>query len=84
MTEDAAVIENLELLRREWGHGYLIWFEAGLYCARRRDNTASCRRLKAEDLRAEIATDHRAYPVGVEIPSPRATAAHSCRSPARR
>ncbi len=65
MTEDAAVIENLELLRREWGHGYLIWYEAGLYCARRRDNAAACRRLKAEDLQAEIATDYLAYPVVV-------------------
>jgi hypothetical protein len=33
MTEDAPVIENLELLRREWGHHYLIRFEAGMYCA---------------------------------------------------
>jgi hypothetical protein len=63
VTEDAAVIENLELLRREWGHAYLIWYQLGLYCARRRGNAATCRRTRAEDLRAEIATDYRAYPV---------------------
>jgi len=65
VTEDVAMTENLELLRREWGHGYLIWFEAGLYCARRRDNAASCRRIKSEDLRGEIETDYRAHPVVV-------------------
>ena len=63
MTEDAAVTENLALLHREWGHAYLIWYQRGLYCARRRDNGATCRRTKVRDLRAEIGTDHRAYPV---------------------
>jgi hypothetical protein len=61
--EDAVVIENLELLRREWGHGYLVWFQTGLYCTCRRDNGAICRRPKAEDLRREIETDYRACPV---------------------
>jgi hypothetical protein len=61
--EDAAVIENLGLLRREWGHGYLIWYQAGLYCACRRDNAAICRRAKAEDLHREMDTDYRACPV---------------------
>jgi len=63
MTEDAAAIENLELLRREWGHAYLIWYQRGLYCACRRDNAATCRRTKAEDLRAEIDMDYIAHPV---------------------
>jgi hypothetical protein len=63
VTEDAAAIENLKLLRREWGHAYVIWFQAGLYCARRRDNAAICRRVKAEDLRREIDTDYRACPL---------------------
>ena len=63
MTENAAMIENLELLRREWGHGYVISVQAGMYCARRRDNAAICRRPKAEDLRREIDADYRACPV---------------------
>jgi hypothetical protein len=62
VTEDAAVIENLELLRREWGHAYAIWFQ-GMYCACRRDDAAICRRPKAEDLRREIDTDYQARPV---------------------
>ena len=63
MIQDAEVIANLELLRREWGHGYLIWVQAGLYCACRRDNAAICRRAWAEDLRREMDTDYRACPV---------------------
>jgi hypothetical protein len=61
--EDASVIESLELLRREWGHAYAIWIQAGMYCACRRDNAAICRRPDAEDLRREMDTDYRAYPV---------------------
>jgi hypothetical protein len=61
--QDAEVIANLELLRREWGHGYLIWFQTGLYCAARRDNAAVCRRPIAEDLRREMDTDYQASPV---------------------
>lgn len=63
MTEDAAVTQNLELLRREWSHAYVIWLQAGLYRACRRDNAAICRRVKAEDLRTEIDTDYQACPV---------------------
>jgi hypothetical protein len=63
VTEDAVVIENLEFLRLEWGHAYLIWYWMGLYCARRRDNAATCRRLTAEDLRTEMDTDYRICPV---------------------
>lgn len=63
MIQDAEVIESLELLRREWGHGYLIWFQAGQYWACRRDNAAICRRAKAKDLRREMDTDYRACPV---------------------
>jgi hypothetical protein len=62
VTEDSAVVHNLALLNREWGYGYRIWFEAGLYCARRRDNAAACR-IKPEDLWREIDMDYRAYPV---------------------
>jgi hypothetical protein len=57
------VIADLELLRREWGHAYVIWFQARLYCACRRDNSAIGRRVTAEDLRTEIDTDYRAHPV---------------------
>lgn len=53
MTRDAEVIKNLDLLHREWGHAYLIWFQSGLYCAYRRDNAAICRRVTAENLRRE-------------------------------
>ena len=63
MTQDAEVVANLELLRREWGHGYLIWFQTGLYCACRRDNAAICRRAKADELRREMDTDYQACPV---------------------
>lgn len=63
MTEEAEVAANLELLRREWGHGYVIWFQSGLYWTCRRDNAAICRRAKAEDLRSEMDTDYRACPV---------------------
>ena len=63
MTEDPAVIENLDLLRREWGHAYVIWSQAGLYCAARRDNAAICRRPKPDDLRKEMDTDYQACQV---------------------
>ncbi len=62
MTEGAALIEDLELLRREWGHAYAIWFQAGQYCACRRDNAAICR-LATDDLRREMDADYRACPV---------------------
>lgn len=61
MTEE--VRADLELLRREWGHGYVIWFQAGQYCAARRDNAAICRRKNADDLRREIDADHQVCPV---------------------
>ena len=63
MIQDADVITNLELLRREWGNAYVIWFQAGQYCACRRDNAAICRRVRAEDLRSEMNVDYRARPV---------------------
>lgn len=63
MIQDADVITNLELLRGEWGHAYVIWFQAGQYCACRRDNAAICRRVRAEDLRSEMDVDYRACPV---------------------
>jgi hypothetical protein len=63
VTQDAAVIEDLELLRREWGHAYAIWFQAGQYCACRRDNAALCRRPATDDLRREMDADYRACPV---------------------
>lgn len=61
MTEE--VRADLDLLRREWGHGYVIWFQAGQYCAARRDNAAICRRPQAEDLCREIDSDYHACPV---------------------
>jgi hypothetical protein len=63
VTGDPAVTENLELLRREWDHAYVIWFQAGQYCACRRDNAAICRRSKPDDLRKEMDTDYQACPV---------------------
>jgi hypothetical protein len=63
VTEGAALIEDLELLRREWGHAYAIWFQAGQYCACRRDNAAICRRPATDDLRKEMDADYRARPV---------------------
>jgi hypothetical protein len=63
VTEGAALIEDLELLRREWGHAYAIWFQAGQYCACRRDNAAICRRPATDDLRREMDADYRARPV---------------------
>jgi hypothetical protein len=63
VTQDAEVIASLELLRREWGHAYVIWFQAGLYCACRRDNAAICRRVGADALRTEMDTDYRACSV---------------------
>jgi hypothetical protein len=61
--EDAEVTKNLDLLRREWDHAYVIWFQAGQYCACRRDNAAICRRPQAEDLRRELNADYQACPV---------------------
>jgi len=63
MAEDLEVTVNLELLRREWGHGYVIWFQAAMYCACRRDNGAICRRAGADDLRHELDADYRLRPV---------------------
>jgi hypothetical protein len=63
VTEDAAVIENVKLLRREWGHAFAIWYQAGQYCACRRDNAAICRRPADDDLRREMDADYRARPV---------------------
>ena len=54
---------RLDLLRREWDSAYVIWFQAGDFCAMCRDNGARCHRASAEDLRREIGADHRARPV---------------------
>ena len=63
MTEDAAVIEDLGLLRREWGHAYAISFQAGQYCACPRLHNAAICRLATDDLRREMDADYRACPV---------------------
>jgi hypothetical protein len=63
MTEDASVAARLDLLRREWGGSYVIWYQAGQFHAMRRDNGASCKRTSAEDLRREIDADYRTCPV---------------------
>ena len=65
MIESPEVINALDLLRREWGHAYLVWFQAAQYCACRRDNGAVCRQATAEDLRREMETDYGARPVVV-------------------
>lgn len=89
MTEDPAVIENVELLRREWGHAYAIWSQAGLCRAARRDNAAIFRRPKPDDLRKEMDTDYQAClssarvnrDHGGEGPTDRAARAAPCRPP---
>lgn len=50
-------------LREHWGAAYEIWFEAGQYCAMRRDNGAIVRCGGADGLRREIGTDYAARPV---------------------
>jgi hypothetical protein len=53
----------LAALQLEWGHAYVIGWQAGQYFACRRDNGAICRRGDAEDLRQELDADNLACPV---------------------
>lgn len=63
MSDDPAVTIRLSLLRQDWEHAYVITYEAGQFCARRRDDGAICRRALAVDLQTEMAADYRARPV---------------------
>jgi hypothetical protein len=56
---------GLELadLQHHWGSAYAITFEAGQYCARRRDTRALVRCGTAAALHEEISIDYRAMPV---------------------
>jgi hypothetical protein len=62
-TDDPTVAPRLDLLRREWGHAYAIWFQASQFHAMRRDDEALGHRAGAEDLRREMAEDSRVRPV---------------------
>jgi hypothetical protein len=62
--------DRLALLRYEWDHAYVIWYQAGQFCAMRRDDGTICHQDGAEDLRRELAADHRARPVVVRGPGP--------------
>ena len=50
-------------LRAEYGQWYEVWWEAGQYCAARRDTQATCRRGSPIDLGREIAVDYSTRPV---------------------
>jgi hypothetical protein len=56
---------GLELagLQYHWGTAYRITFEAGQFCAWRRDTGAAVRHGTAAGLHAEILTDYHARPV---------------------
>jgi hypothetical protein len=58
-----ATHRDLAWLRAEWGHAYVVWYQAGQFCGCRRDNGAICRRGNADDLRKELDADYRAHPV---------------------
>jgi hypothetical protein len=55
--------QDLAELQYHWGTAYRITFEAGQFCARRRDTGAAVRCGTAAGLHAEILTDYRARPV---------------------
>lgn len=55
--------EQLDALRREWGHAYHIWWQRGEFHAMRRDNGAVCHRPHAELLVSELQADYDALPV---------------------
>jgi hypothetical protein len=55
-------IRDAELaeLRQNWDHVYRVWYEAGQFCAMRRDDGAIVRRGDADDLHDEIRCDYGA------------------------
>lgn len=52
-------------LRREWGHAYHVWWQAGEFHAMRRDNGAVCHCLDAGQLVSELQADLAALPVQI-------------------
>ena len=64
--EDLAIARMREAdladLRWHWGEVYAIWWQAGQFCAARRDTGAICRRPGADALRRELISDLEARP----------------------
>lgn len=54
---------DLADLRHHWGSAYRISWQAGLFCAERRDNGARVRPATASELSAEIRIDYAAMPI---------------------
>lgn len=54
---------ELAALRREWGHAYHVWWQAGEFHAMRRDNGAVCHCADAGQLVRELQADFAALPV---------------------
>jgi hypothetical protein len=54
---------HLVRLHFDWGPAYKIWYQAGQYCAMRRDNGAICRDGDPEALREALREDYAARPV---------------------
>jgi hypothetical protein len=56
---------GLDVLRREWGHAYHIWWQGGEFHAMRRDNGAVCHCPHAGHLVREIQADYDVRPVQI-------------------
>ena len=54
---------DLAELRHHWASAYRIWFQAGQFCAMRRDNGSVVRCGDADGLHREIRADYDARPV---------------------
>lgn len=65
MTESEAQQRDRDLadLRHHWGSAYRISWQAGLFCAERRDNGARVRTATASELSSEIRMDYAAMPM---------------------
>ncbi|MFI5063625.1 MAG: hypothetical protein ACHP9Z_06585 [Streptosporangiales bacterium] len=65
--DDPAIVRMREAdladLRWHWGEAYAIWYQAGQFCAARRDTGAICRRPEADALHRAIIEDYHARPV---------------------
>jgi len=62
--------QDLPELQHHRGTAYRITFEAGQFCARRRDTGAAVRCGTAAGLHAEILTDYYARPVPRDLAEP--------------
>ncbi len=54
---------DLAELQHNWGGAYRVWYEAGQFCAMRRDNGAIVRCGDANGLHDEIRSDYEGRPV---------------------